>query len=158
MAFLVGLVACAAALAGCASADRPALDDDSTRDEFGRIVEPGDVGGLRLRVGDCFISGEDEVEYVVAVPCATDHNSEVIAVFDLADTAWPGATAVEQAARSGCLERFDTATGFSYDLDLVVMTALAPTATSWTDDRSVICVAEPPDGSMVRGALTAAGA
>ena len=152
------VVALVLAMVACSSGDRPALEDDSTRDEFGRIVEQGEVGVLRLRPGDCFIAGAEQIETVDAVPCTSDHDSEVIAVFDLEDSAWPGATAVEEMAREGCLERFASATGFEYDTNIAQLTAYAPTHASWTDDRSVICVALSPDGNMVRGGLTGAAA
>lgn len=145
-------------LVACGGSERPALTDSAARDDFGRIVEPGQVGVLRLRPGDCFVAGADQIEAVAAVPCTSDHDSEVVAVFDLADSAWPGATAVEAAAREGCLERFAAATGFSYDSNIAELTAYAPTHSSWADDRSVICVALTPDGSMVRGGLTNASA
>lgn len=153
-----GALAAGMLLGACAGDARPALDDSSTRDDFGRIVEAGQVGVLRLQPGDCFVAGANQIEAVAAVPCATDHDSEVIAVFDMADIAWPGATAVETAARSGCLERFESATGFVIDPSVAELTAYAPTHSSWADDRSVICVALSPNGSMIRGGLTRATA
>ena len=151
---LVGLIL----LTSCSDSSRPALEDESTRDDFGRIVEPGRGGVLRLRPGDCFVAGADEIESVAAVPCADEHDSEVLAVFDLPDTAWPGANAVQAAAREGCLGRFEAATGFAYITSVAELTAYAPTHTSWADDRSVICVALSPDGGLIRGGLTRAGA
>ncbi len=145
-------------LASCSDSSRPALQDDSTRDEFGRIVEPGRVGVLRLQPGDCFVAGADEIEAVSAVPCVDEHDSEVLAVFDLPDAAWPGANAVQTAAREGCLDRFEAATGYAYDAAVTELTAYAPTHISWADDRSVICVGLSPDGSLIRGGLSRAGA
>ena len=147
-----------ATLAACGSTTRPALEDNSTRDDFGRITRAGQVGVLRLQPGDCFLAGADQIETVNAVPCTSDHDSEVVAVFDLEDTAFPGATAVQEMARQGCLERFTSATGFPYDAEIAELTAYAPTAGSWADDRSVICVALTPDGRLVRGGLTNASA
>jgi hypothetical protein len=149
-----GALAAAVALAACGDGGRPALVDDSTRDASGRIVDAGQVGVLQLRPGDCFVSGADAIEYVAAVPCEDAHDSEVLAVFDLDDAAWPGTAAVEDAARIGCLERFEAATGFALDSGITELTAYAPTHASWTDDRSVICVAITPDGGLVHGALT----
>jgi hypothetical protein len=145
-------------LSACSGEERPALDDLSVRDEFGRIVEEGQVGVLRLRPGDCFIAGANQIESVTAIPCAADHDSEVVAIFDMADSTWPGATAVETAARTGCIERFESATGFVIDPSIAELTAYAPTHASWVNDRSIICVALSPDGSMIRGGLTRAGA
>ena len=140
-------------LGACGAGARPALSDASTRDDFGRVVQAGQVGVLRLQPGDCFAASGDQIESVIAVPCANDHDAEVVAVFSMVDSAWPGATEVEAVARDGCLERFESATGFPYDASIAKLTAYAPTHISWSDDRSVICVALSADGSMVRGGL-----
>lgn len=161
MAFLrlaVSLCAAVGIFVGCSSGGRPALDDNSTRDDEGRITAPGQVGILRLRPGDCFISGEaDLVESVTGVPCAMDHDGEVFAVFDLEDDSWPGATAVESMAVQGCEQRFGSATGLTFDPSIARLTAYAPTMDSWNDDRSIVCVATSPDGSMTSDSLGGAG-
>ena len=96
---------------GCSEPNKLSLLDSSVRSPSGDITVAGSVGVLRLVPGDCFLVGADEIETVDAVPCAEDHQAEVFAIFDLADTEWPGAAAVAQVAKSGCLDRFRNATG-----------------------------------------------
>ncbi len=152
------LLAGVSLVVGCSSGARPALDDASTRDQVGRITAPGQVGILRLRTGDCFIAGEAQVvEFVSGVPCSMDHDGEVFAVFDMQDSTWPGATTVESVATRECQARFSSATGLALDAAVARLSAFAPTMDSWNEDRSIICIATSPDGSMMRGTLTGAG-
>ena len=78
---------------GCGGSSEPSLADGSIRNEFGDIETAGQVGALRLVPGDCIQLGDDEIEFVDAVPCEDEHIAEVFGVFDLADSDWPGAAA-----------------------------------------------------------------
>ena len=92
---------------------------------------------------------------VGAVPCRSPHDSEVVGIFDLPDTGWPGADAVADASLAGCNQRLLSLGSGDQDVEL---TALAPTEESWADDRSVLCIAQPADGQPVRGSLAVPGA
>ena len=139
---------------GCAGSVPVSLDDDSVRDSSGHITIGGDVGVLRLLAGDCFILGADEIEIVDAVPCEVDHDAEVFAIFELANTEWPGGRAVARVAESGCVDRFRGATGHVFDPVHVAITGYAPSERSWDDDRKVLCVVAAHDLGFVRGRVT----
>ena len=139
---------------GCGGNTELSLVDDSVRDESGVIETAGQVGVLRLLPGDCFQIENDEIEFVDAVPCEEEHMAEVFAVFDLADSDWPGTSAVSQIAKSGCLDRFRTATGHNFDPVHMAITGYAPSERSWADDKRVLCVVTAHDLSLVRGRVT----
>ena len=139
---------------GCNGSGKLSLSDGSIRDASGQITIGGSVGVLRLSPGDCFLLGSDEIEAVDAVPCAESHQAEVFAVFDLADTEWPGSASIEQIAKSGCLDRFQNATGHLFDPVRMTITGYAPSEQSWKDDRRVLCVVAAPDFGLVRGQAT----
>ena len=140
--------------AGCSENSQLALVDNSIRNELGAIESAGQVGVLRLLPGDCFQLGDEEIESVDAVPCEEKHVAEVFAVFDLANSNWPGAGAVSQLAKSGCLDRFRSATGHNFDPVHMAITGYAPSEDSWSDDKRVLCVVTTHDLGYVKGRLT----
>ncbi len=154
MKFAVTALCALLGAAGCASAVGVSLDDQSVRDSSGRITVGGEVGVLRLIPGDCFVLGTDEIETVDAVPCEDDHNAEVFAILELADTDWPGNKSVAQVAETGCIDRFRIATGHVFDPVHVAITGYAPSEQSWRDDRKVLCVVTAHDLGSVRGRAT----
>jgi len=137
--------------------------DETTRDATGAIVESGGVGAFRLQVGDCFNTPgatEDptdtfEVQSVEGVPCTESHDSEVFALFDLAggpDAPYPGDQAAFDAGAVGCLDRFSGYVGESYEASTRWdATLFYPSQGSWddADDREVVCIVVPLDGSPV---------
>jgi hypothetical protein len=97
---------------------------------------------LTLDVGTCFDdpSSFAEVADVPIVRCADPHDNEVIGLFDLPDGEYPGDRAVDDAAASGCLDRFEQYVGIAFADSVYDMGWLKPTATSWdVGDRQVIC-------------------
>jgi len=138
----------------CTEPNKLSLLDGSVRSASGDITVSGRVGVLRLLPGDCFLAGADEIEAVDAVPCSDDHQAEVFAIFDLADTEWPGTAAVAQVTKNGCLDRFRGATGHVFDPVLMAITGFAPSEHSWKDDRRVLCVVAAHDLAPVNGRVT----
>jgi hypothetical protein len=57
-----------------------------------------------LRAGDCLNSSQNGLSATI-LPCATPHQAEVFATFSLTGSSWPGSTAVEDQANSGCADR-----------------------------------------------------
>jgi Septum formation len=57
-----------------------------------------------LRTGDCINASPNGLS-VTILPCATPHQAEVFATFSLAGSSWPGGSAVNQQADSGCTDR-----------------------------------------------------
>jgi hypothetical protein len=57
-----------------------------------------------LQAGDCINSSPNGLS-VRILSCATPHQAEVFATFRLTGSSWPGSTAVQQQANSGCSDR-----------------------------------------------------
>src|SRR6188768_1481431 len=80
---------CTAVLLGLTACSDPGLED-TDRDESGEIAEEGDVGVMRLRLGDCLVVPDSmldiemevtevtEVTDFGGVPCSMTHNGEVV--------------------------------------------------------------------------------
>ena len=114
-------------------------------------------GYRAMKVGQCLPSSADVVgereQRPPTVPCSAPHRYEVYAVTSLdLDPKWPGDSAVDEAARQSCYDRFEAGTGKD-PLELpdgVKVVSVAPTEDGWTtsQDRSVEClVALPADQS-----------
>ena len=132
--------------------------DNTVRDDTGAVVEGGELGALRIRVGDCILDdGEDgEIEVVDAVPCAEQHRSEVFAAFVLGggdDAEYPGDDAVFLEAADGCYLRFEEFVGHPYESSVYNFGTITPTEDSWDhlDDREVLCTVFRFDGSLKSG-------
>jgi hypothetical protein len=148
-----GVVAAGIAIVGGAGI----LDDDTTRDESGEIVEAGALGAMAMQVGDCIqLPEEDLVQSVQAVPCVEPHDAQVYALFDMAEGAFPGVAAVDTAAEEGCMSRFAGFVGMSYEESTLYANWFTPTQESWEeiDDREIACVIVPgPETEQLIGDL-----
>jgi len=136
--------------------------DDSTRDEAGQIVEGGEVGAFRIRLGDCFNSGAiDEIESVQGVPCSSPHDGEVYLAFLLpeGDGSYPGDPVISDSATEGCYDAFEPFVGAEYETSALDFWSIQPTAGSWDalDDREVLCVLSNYDGTKKTGTGRDAG-
>ena len=166
MSKLGGAIAAGAAglgLVGVGVVKGIAGEDHSTRDDAGEIVEGGEVGAFRIRLGDCIASMAEEglFESVNAVPCSEPHEAEVYAAFNLADAdaAWPGTAAVDRQADQGCYDRFSAFVGTSYERSMYGYGSMTPTKDSWEqiDDREVLCMITTIDGSLSTGSAEGTG-
>ena len=130
--------------------------DDTTRSEDGAIVESGELGAFRIRVGDCLDSSlGTEVESVEGLPCDQPHSYEVYHAFNLSegDGTFPGDDAVGTAADEGCYQAFEPFVGLSYQESTYDFLTLVPTEGSWDglDDREVLCLIANLDGTAKTG-------
>jgi Septum formation len=57
-----------------------------------------------LRAGECINSSPNGLS-VTLMSCAVPHDAEVFATFGLTGTSWPGSTAIQADASSGCMSR-----------------------------------------------------
>ena len=150
---LVGGVVAGLGLVGAGYAGL-AGQDETTRTDSGEIVEGGDLGAFRIRLGDCFqeTSGR-EIEAVAAVPCSDLHRFEVYAAFNLGGDDYPGSTLVEQRAGDGCHSRFASFVGLDYEHSKYDIGVMTPTVESWRqlDDREVLCLISHFDGTRKSG-------
>ena len=159
---IVGGVAAGLGLVGAGYAGLGG-EDNTTRDDSGAIVEEGELGAFRIRVGDCIGGGIDgEVESVDGVPCDGPHELEVYFAFNLpeGDGAYPGDTVVEDLANDGCLDAFQPFVGETYEASIYGFTTLTPTKNSWDglDDREVLCMLGNYDGTLKTGTAKGAAA
>jgi hypothetical protein len=140
--------------------------DETERDEDGQVVEGGDVGVFKLRVGDCLdipfddpatepgaTVASDEVESFDAVPCDQPHTGEVILVDEqfYADLdEFPGENAAFESATPACITAIDDYTGTSYEQSQFDIYSLVPTEDSWDimDDRTLVCIGYTLDESL----------
>jgi hypothetical protein len=128
--------------------------DDTVRDESGRVVEGGELGAFRIRLGDCIIVGAvTEFESVDGIPCDQPHEGEVYHAFNLTGSEWPGLTTVEQQAGEGCYAEFEAFVGMPYEASRYDFMTITPTEGTWDefDDREVLCVLNNYDGSLKQG-------
>src|SRR5262245_65923680 len=123
MSRLGGAIAAGAAglgLVGVGVVKGVAGEDHTTRDDAGAVVEGGEVGAFRIRLGDCLaqIAPTGEFESVNAVPCSEPHAAEVYAAFNLLadeDAAWPGSPSISSEADEGSYIRFEPFVGVPYE-------------------------------------------
>ena len=138
---LIGALALTGALAGCSGT--PAARDSETRE----VTEAGQDSVFQIRVGDCTIDVPDgDASEVPVVPCAELHDNEVYYAFNMDGGAWPGETAVEDAAAETCVAQFEKFIGISYDETELEWWPITPTEGSWTalNDREIYCLAYDP--------------
>ena len=110
-----------------------------------------------LRAGEC-IDPHGQTASIVA--CGTPHNAEVFATFTLPDSKWPGDSAVQAAASSGCATRLTAYLNPQLAISLT-STYVYPDAVAWqAGTRTVICEVQAASGLLtgsVRGATATAG-
>ncbi|MGF1595313.1 MAG: septum formation family protein [Acidimicrobiales bacterium] len=128
--------------------------DDTTRDDSGAIVEEGELGAFRIRLGDCLVGLDgDAVESTRGVPCDQPHEFEVYFAFNLPDGDFPGDTAAGDHGNQRCYDVFSAFVGVSYEESIYGYTSLVPSQESWeqVDDREVLCLVGNYDGTRKTG-------
>lgn len=132
-----------------------AMDDNTTRDDSGEIVEGGGLGVFAIDRGDCIQlpDGATEVMSVEGVPCSTPHDAQVYAEFRLPEGTYPGQASVDEQSAVGCYDRWQAAVGTVYEDDTVLdFTFFNPTAAGWAEgDDEVQCMIVPIDGAPMTG-------
>lgn len=132
-------------------------EDHSTRDDSGAVVESGEVGAFRIRVGDCLAAiALGVIESVDAVPCSEPHASEVYGAFNILtpeEAAFPGTASINAQADDGCYSRFAGFVGFPYERSVYETSSITPTKDSWEQlhDREVLCLVFMTDNSLMTG-------
>jgi len=151
---MVGVV-----VSSCASSD--ANVDETERDDGGDVVEGGDVGVFRLRVGDCvqlpggIDGGEaEEVAALEAISCTEEHTGEVVLVenqFFGDPDEFPGEEEAFRLADPRCIAALDAYTGTDFETSPFGYYALTPTQSTWdqVDDRELVCIGLTLDDDLV---------
>ncbi len=130
--------------------------DETTRSDSGAIVEEGELGAFRIRIGDCLAASPNgEFESIQGVPCNEPHADEVYHAFNLAegDGNWPGDSHVAEEADIGCYNAFEPFVGLDYESSIYGYATITPTEGSWDglDDREVLCLINNYDGTTKTG-------
>ena len=132
-----------------------AMDDNTTRDDAGEIVESGGLGVLAINVGDCIQlpAAGGLVESVEGMPCDEPHDAQVYAEFELPDGAFPGQAALDEQSGRACYDRWQAAVGTVYEDDTVYdFTLFNPSEQGWdAGDREVQCMLVRLDGVRMVG-------
>lgn len=154
---LIGGVAVAVAVAAGATA----VDDNTTRNDAGEIIEGGGLGVQAMQVGDCLIDVDEEyVESMQAVPCSEPHDLEVLATVTLSGgDAYPGESEVAQQAYDRCVEVFDAYVGTPFLESTIDVAPLYPIEEGWEDwdDREANCLLFTMDGSQLTRSVRNSG-
>ena len=129
----------------------------------GFIVFGSDPGAsvTELGVGACFDEPTTlEVASVETVPCSGLHDYEVFGRVFLTgvDTAFPGRASVDEQAFFRCVPLFEDYVGLEYEVSILDVATLSPTAESWEDgDRGVTCALLRIDGDPLSGSVMGQG-
>jgi hypothetical protein len=109
-----------------------------------------------LRTGECI---DPNGQSASVLSCDSPHDAEVFATFTLPESKWPGDTAVQTAASSGCSTRLTTYINPQLAISLS-STYVYPDSVAWqAGTRKVICEVKATSGQLtgsVRGATATA--
>jgi hypothetical protein len=98
------------------------------------------------------------VSSVTTIDCAKTHAAEVYAVFTWSGSEtndqFPGDTAVNDQATTGCKDAFQPYVGTAFDQSTLEATYMLPTADTWKQgDRTFICLVMGPSGATLDGSV-----
>lgn len=152
-----------AGLGIAAFAGTTALEDNTTRNDDGEIVESGGLGAFQMQVGDCFNRSVDEDAELVAsvegMPCSVPHDNEVFAEFDVTPAAiYPGEDPIYEEAWFACQARFEDWVGRPYEESILEINVFTPSAGSWAEgDREATCFVFDLNGQKLSISTKASG-
>jgi hypothetical protein len=136
---LAGLLV--AAIAGCS--------DDPDPDK------PGAVDVLDVGTGQCLFVEADlkaDVSTLPTIDCTKPHTHEIYStVADTESDVFPGMAELEDFAERECYGDFEEYVGISPFDSTLFVTWIVPSLAGWNDedDRDVLCVLGPRDGSQL---------
>lgn len=101
-----------------------------------------------LRPGECINSAGNGLD-VTILSCATPHGAEVFATFSLPAGAWPGASAVQQDAGNGCVNRFGSYLNPQLATAALTQEYVYPNQAAWqAGERTVVCEVRAVSGQL----------
>jgi hypothetical protein len=103
---------------------------------------------FRLRPGECINSAGNGLN-VTTLSCAIPHDAEVFATFSLPKGAWPGASAVQQDAGNGCVNRFSSYLNPQLATADLTQEYVYPNRAAWqAGERTVVCEVRAVNGTL----------
>lgn len=142
---LAGLWTVAAAIVAAAIITRPSPPKPVTLPQV-----------FSLRAGQCLDSGTNGISGVHVLNCAQAHDAEVFATFRVAGTRYPGAAALQQSARQGCVSRLSGYLNPQLSAASLAQSYVYPDSGAWSaGERTVVCTVRSTSGPLV-GSVRAA--
>jgi hypothetical protein len=103
-----------------------------------------------LRAGECLNSGASGISGVHVVGCAQAHEAEVFATFRVTGSRYPGAAALQQRARQGCVSRLSGYLNPQLSATSLAQSFVYPGAGAWSaGERTVVCTVRSTSGPLV---------
>jgi hypothetical protein len=103
-----------------------------------------------LRAGQCLDSGANGISGVHALSCAQAHDAEVFATFRVTGSRYPGAAALQQRARQGCVSRLSGYLNPQLPATSLAQSFVYPGAGAWSaGERTVVCTVRSTSGPLV---------
>ncbi|WP_165962963.1 septum formation family protein [Occultella glacieicola] len=127
--------------AGSTPPSTPAPDTTTATDSSG--VPVADVGDC-LRASDLYavITEGDGISGLPTIDCATEHEVQIVAVYEMADGAYPGDTEVQTIALEECTGLFEDFVGIAAADSSLSVAPITPSADTWAaGSRTAYCVA-----------------
>jgi Septum formation len=143
----VAIAVAGASLTGCSLLGNIGGGNEAANGTDAPVGADTDV--FTVKVGDCLNDGEveGEVSSVKAVDCTEPHDSEAFKSISMDDGEFPGETAVDEAAVSGCTAAFAGFVGLDYESSAFDFSYYFPTEGSWGEgDREILCLIVDPNG------------
>ncbi len=130
---------------------------DAERSWTGEIFKTGDMSVYDLRVGDCYDLKDptvEEVDIVIARPCADAHEYELYYIGTMREGTYPDDAAVGAFVDSACMPAFDEYVGKNHDESELGTFSLSPGREAWASgDRTVQCSVYRPGIPKMTGSL-----
>jgi hypothetical protein len=103
-----------------------------------------------LRAGQCLDSGANGISGVHVLGCAQAHDAEVFATFRVTGSRYPGAAALQQRARQGCVSRLSGYLNPQLAATSLAQSFVYPDAGAWSaGERTVVCTVRSTSGPLV---------
>ncbi|WP_154795895.1 septum formation family protein [Occultella kanbiaonis] len=123
----------------------PAPDTTTATDDAG--VPVAGVGDC-MRASDLFavITEGDGLSGLPTIDCATEHEVQIVAIYEMTDDAYPGDTEIQTAALAECTTLFEGFVGIPAADSSLSVAPITPSADTWaTGARTAYCVAVAPE-------------
>ncbi|WP_242902584.1 DUF4190 domain-containing protein [Actinomadura terrae] len=110
------------------------------------------------KVGECFDLPRGRLDTETElVPCDRPHEAEVVAAYNLPESAWPGQDEASIAGRKGCDQRLKERFHTIMPVEGGEIVALPPQKATWPRDREVRCAVAGPETTRLTGPVSALG-